>query len=168
MKWRTWNSQLPVVFSIFFLTPNILFYANQKQLFFFSGEFSSIGFVNKKSAFWFKHLANSPHGDLVATVKFAEPNGCFFFPKMLKNGECPSSETWILKPPKLWRNVLCCQPPQEMRVELDETLSEQSMPTLECCSCTLQWPIGLEPCLGDIGATFPKINLSHKNFIVLD
>lgn len=32
-----------------------------------------------------------------------------------------------------------------MRVELHETLSEKSMPILECCSCTLQWPIGLEP-----------------------
>lgn len=53
------------VFDFLFLTPNIFFYANQKQLCFFLWRSSVQLTLSTKIHVVDKHLANSPHGDLV-------------------------------------------------------------------------------------------------------
>lgn len=69
------------VFDFLFLAPNVVFYANQKQLCFFS-----IEFVSKNPRFD-KHLANSPHGDLVLQPpNFRNQTDVFFFQKRSKMG----------------------------------------------------------------------------------
>lgn len=156
-KWRTWNSQLPVVFSIFCFWHQTFFYANQKQLCFFS-----IEFVSKNPRFD-KHLANSPHGDLVLQPPNFRNQTDVFFSKALKNGECPSAGTWALKPSKLWRNVLLLSAPprNESRIGWNPIRRINAhFRMLQLHTTMANWFRTM--------ATFPKINVSHKNFIVLD
>lgn len=145
------------VFDFLFLTPNIFFYANQKQLCFFS-----IEFVSKNPRFD-KHLANSPHGDLVLQPPNFRNQTDVFFSKALKNGECPSAGTWALKPSKLWRNVLLLSAPprNESRIGWNPIRRINAhFRMLQLHTTMANWFRTM--------ATFPKINVSHKNFIVLD